>query len=224
MTYAMGLALSPFAVTTGIVLLLGDRGRVKTSLFGLGWFLALLVITAIAMAVVDVVDDDHPEQTADGVNIVQLLFALLFFGLAIVAWVKRPSAESSNPPAAEREGKKPGILDRLDDVGIAGCFGLGLAQGVLVVKNIPLAVSAGAVLGAAALDSTQSAGAVVAFALLASAGVIVPLAVAIVAGHRMDGALASARAWIEQNMTAITLVVLLVLGAYFLGQGLAITG
>ncbi|MGW6695721.1 GAP family protein [Rhodococcus sp. NPDC054953] len=220
-TYAMGLALSPFAVTTAIVLLLGDRGRIKTSLFGLGWFLALLSITAIAAAVIDTVDDDHPEQTADGINVVQLVFAALFFGLAAVAWIKRPAPERSD---SEGKASKPGLLDRLDGIGTIGCFGLGVAQGLLVVKNIPLAVSAGAALGAAPLASAESAGAAAVFALLASAGVIVPLSVRIVAGHRIDSALGDTRAWIERNMTAITLVVLLVLGAYFLGEGLALTG
>lgn len=60
------------------------------------------------------------------------------------------------------------------------------------------------------------------FAFLSTLSVLVPLAVAVVGGERLDPALRRSRDWIEQNLTAITLVVLLVLGALFLGQGLGI--
>ncbi|MFD4460471.1 GAP family protein [Nocardia sp. NPDC058480] len=221
LTYAIGLALSPFAVTTGIVFLLGDRGRTKAALFGLGWFAALAVITTVAMLVVDSVDDDYPEQTADGIDIIALVFAALFFALAVVAWMKRPS--STTAEASKSASGKGGLLDRLDGFSLVGAVGLGLAQGFLVVKNIPLGVSAGAALGSAGLNTAESAVAVAIFAFLATLGVVVPLAAAVLGGQRINPALAQARAWIDTNMTAITITVLLILGAYFLGQGLRLT-
>ncbi len=210
---AIGLALSPFAIVTGIVLLLGARGRVKTALFGVGWFVAILVIATIALWVVEAADAVDEEHTSVGVDIGQLLFAALFLGLAVLTWAKRPTGEE--PP-------KSRLLDRLDGLSVIGALGLGLAQGFVVVKNIPLALGAGARFGEAGLTGANAVTALVVFALVASLGVLVPLAVALVGGQRLTPALTELRDWIEANMTAITLIVLLLLGGLFLGQGLGV--
>ncbi len=62
----------------------------------------------------------------------QLVFGVLFLGLAVLSWRKRP-AEGERP----REAK---MLDRLTNMSSAGALGLGVAQGVLVIKNVPLAM------------------------------------------------------------------------------------
>ncbi|PZF86256.1 GAP family protein [Jiangella anatolica] len=211
---AAGLALSPVAVITGIVLLLGRSGRAKTAVFGLGWLLAVLAIAAAALWLVEAAADDAAEQTADGVDLVQLLFAALFLILAVLAWRKR--AQQDEP------ARKNGLVRRLDTIGVGGAFGLGLAQGFLVIKNLPLALGAGARLGEAALTGADAVVGLVVFAVVSTAGVLVPLAVALVGGPRLDPSLARARDWLEANMSPITICVLGILGGYFLGQGLGI--
>lgn len=224
--FAIGLALSPFAIVTGIVLLLGKRGRTKSALFGLGWFAAITALTTIALFIVDTAEEVYEEATETGVNVLQLVFAVLFFVLALVTWRKRPGrADVSDADAAADEpapgkSKKPSLLSRLDGLSMLGALGVGIVQGLVVIKNIPLALSAGAVFGEAGLAGTENAAAVVVFALVATLGVIVPLGVAMVGGERLTPALQAARDWVEANMSPITLTVLLVLGALFLGQGL----
>lgn len=213
---ATGLALSPLAVITGIILLLGDGGRVKAALFALGWLGAIFVITATAFWVVDVAEDVDAEGTATGVDIVQLLLALLFFGLAVLSWRKRPD---EGGPAPHNK-----LLRRLDDIGVAGALLVGLAQGFVVIKNIPLAAGAGARLGEAELTGGEAAVALLVFALVSTAGVLVPLAVALVGGRTLTPALTAAREWLEANTSAITITVLAVLGSYFLGQGIGLLG
>lgn len=210
---AVGLALSPVALATAVMLLLGSRGRLKTALFGLGWFVVLLVITAIAAAIVDVADDDAPEATTDGVDILLLVIAVLFAVLAMVAWRKRPK---------EGDEEKPSILDRLDGLSVWGALAMGFAQGVIVIKNIPLAVAAGARLGEADLDTAQLVVGLLVFALVAASGVIVPLVLAVLGGERAAPTLARFRDWLSHNMTTISIVVLVVLSAYFFGQGIGI--
>ena len=61
-----------------------------------------------------------------------------------------------------------------------------------------------------------------AFALVSSAGVLVLLIVAIIGGPRASDGLGRAREWLEADMSSITTVVLIVVGLYFLGRGLAI--
>jgi hypothetical protein len=213
---ATGLALSPLAVITGIILLLGDGGRVKAALFALGWLGAIFVITATAFWVVDVAEDVDAEGTATGVDIVQLLLALLFFGLAVLSWRKRPR---EGGPAPHNK-----LLRRLDGIGVAGALLVGLAQGFVVIKNIPLAAGAGARLGEAELTGGEAAVALLVFALVSTAGVLVPLVVALVGGRTLTPALTAAREWLEANTSAITITVLAVLGSYFLGQGIGLLG
>lgn len=213
---ATGLALSPFAVVTAVVLLLGRGGAVKTAAFGAGWFAAILVIAAVATWIVEAGDEADHDATATGVDIVQLLFAALFFGLAALAWRQRPQ------PGVPAQKNK--LLDRLDGIGIVGALGIGLAQGLLVIKNVPLAAGAGARFGEAGLTGGPAVGALVGFALAASAGIVVPLVVALAGGERLAEPLTRSRDWLEANLSAITITVLVVLGAYFLGQGLGVLG
>lgn len=176
---AMGLALSPVAITTALILLLGERrGRLR----------AHERVPA------------GPEQDP-GISDAQVL---------------ELEALDLEPP------QKKGFLSRLDGMGVAACLGLGLAQGVLIIKNIPLGISAGGMLGAADIPEAEQLVSVIIFAVLASLGALLPLVVSIVGGPKVDHALHEARAWIEAHMTAITLVVLLVVGVIFLGEGLGI--
>lgn len=216
--FAIGLALSPFAIVTGIVLLLGNRGIAKTALFGVGWFAALAVIATVALLVVEAAADESVDYTETGVDVLQLIFAALFFALAVVAWIKRPSADG----AAGGDSKESKLLARLDDLTLLSALGIGALQGFVVIKNIPLALSAGAVFGEADLRGVSAVVAVVVFALVASLGVLVPLGVAMVGGARVTDSLARSRTWIEANMSPITLTVLVILGAVFLGRGLGV--
>ncbi|MFE6977075.1 GAP family protein [Streptomyces sp. NPDC057682] len=211
---ATGLALSPLAVITGVVLLLGDRGRTKTAMFGLGWFVAIYAVAALALWVVEAAEDTAAQETADGVDIVQLAFAVLFLALAYLIWRKRPS--SGEPVPQSR------LLARLNNIGIPGSFVLGLAQGVVLIQALPLSLGAGARLGEAGLEGTDAVVSLLIFSLVATAGVLVPLAVALVAGERLTTPLRNTRQWLEENMAAVTITILVILSGYFMGQGFGV--
>jgi hypothetical protein len=147
------------------------------------------------------------------VDVLQLIFAALFLFLAGLSWCKRSRAGEP-----QQENK---LLRRLDTTGVAGAGLLGLVQGFVVIKNLPLAVGAGARVGEAGLGFGVAVLTLV-IALVATGGVIVPVIVAIVGGDSIAPGLVRAREWLEANMLAIGIVVLLVLAAFFLGQGLNI--
>ena len=169
--------------------------------------------------------DDQGGEHAGGVDLVQLGFAALFLVLAGVSWTKRPKggdAARDGAATADSEPAKSKLLDRLDGLSVLGALGVGLAQGFVVIKNIPLALGAGARFGEAGLHGSEAIAALILFAFIASLGVVVPLVVALIGGPRLEVRLRSLRTWLEANMSSITIVVLLVLGGYFLGQGLGI--
>lgn len=211
---ALGIALSPVTVITCIVLLRARRGLAKTAIFALCWFLAILVIAGIAYGLVGGAESTAPDQTRSGIDIFGLLIAVLFWAFAVISWHRRRSRRDRD--------RVRGLLGRLDNIGLLGSAGLGLVQGVVRLKNITLAAGAGALVGEAGLSGAAAAGPLAAFALVSSAGVLVPLIVAIIAGPRASDVLGRARAWLEANMSSITTVVLIVVGLYFLARGLTI--
>ena len=221
---AMGLALSPAAITTALVLLPAPRGRVKTLLFATGWAIVIFAVTAIAMVLTDVADEEDPAGTADGIDVLHLGFGVLFFVLAVVTWIKRPASERGDAVAVGDGGAKPGLMARLDGMGLRACLGVGLAEGVLIIKNIPLGISAGTTLGSVDMSPAAGLGMVAVFTVVATLGALIPLGAVLIGGRRVEGALRAARIWIEAHMTAITLVVLIVFGTIFLGEGLNLAG
>lgn len=211
---AFGIALSPVTVITGIVLLRGRQGRAKTAIFAVCWFLAILVLAAIAYNLVGGADLTAPVRTRSGVDIFQLAVAALFLAAAAVSWRRRHSSGD--------RVRVSGLLRRLDNISMLGSAGLGLAQGFVRLKNITLAVGAGALLGEAGVTGVAAASPLAIFALVSSTGVLVPLIAALVGGPRASIGLTRTREWLEHNRSSITTVVLIVVGLYFLGRGLEI--
>ncbi|GAC57432.1 hypothetical protein GOHSU_19_00370 [Gordonia hirsuta DSM 44140 = NBRC 16056] len=218
---AMALTLSPIAITTVLVLLLGARGRLRALLFTVGWFVSMFLMTLVTALVTGSASEDDPEGTADGIDVLHLVLGVLFFVLAAITWRRRPSARAE-VDKAEEPHKSP-LFQRIDNLGLAGCMVTGLAMGTLIIKNPPLAISAGLELGSVPdITVAQTLVVVILFAILASIAPLVLMLVLLAGGDRMRGQLQAGRNWIEANMTAVTLVILVVVGALFIGEGLSI--
>lgn len=209
---AAGITLSPVSLIIGLVLLLGERGRTKAAIFGFCWFLSILIVTGIAYNIVGAADRADAPDTHLGIEVLQLGLAGFCLALAAISWRRTPRAG-----VLAWESR---LLRHLDNVNVLGAAALGLAQGFVRAKNIFLAIGAGARFGEAGLTRVEAVVALVVFAVLATTGVLVPLIVATIGGSGAPTSLARAREWLERNMSAITIVVLLVVGGFFLGQGL----
>lgn len=229
---ALGLAASPLAITTALILLLGEnRGRLRALAFAAGWFVAMFAITIIPMMLTDSAREDDAEATATGIDVLHLVFAFVFFVLAAITWIKRPKKSAEPVSEADALGlevldleppEKKGFLSRLDGMGVIACLGLGIGQGILIIKNIPLGISAGAQLGSVDVIFAEQVLMAVIFAVMASLGALLPLAFAVFGGPSVESKLRDSRTWIEAHMTGITLAVLVVVGVIFLGEGLGL--
>jgi hypothetical protein len=212
--FAIAIGLSPFAVITVVVLLMGQDGRWKATLFASGWFVVVGAIAAVAYLFVEAAEEADGATSAAGVGVVQLLLGVGFFALAWLSWRKRPS------PGEPAEAMK--VLERVTRISPLGAFGFGLLQGVVVVKNIPLGLAGGARLGEADLNGGQAVVGLLIFALFASAGMIALIVLSAMGGARFHASLGSLRRWLELNMTSITVAVAVLIGALLVGRGLAI--
>lgn len=221
---AMALTLSPLSITAVLVLGLGARGSLRALLFSIGWFVSMFAVTFVTALVTGSAVEDDPEGTAGGIDILHLVFGVLFFVLAYVTWRRRPSATSEAEHAAVGDEKeKNGLFARIDNLGLASCVAVGFAMGLLIIKNPPLAISAGVQLGSVPDITVAKTVVVVAiFALLATIAPLALLGFMVIGGEKVRGTLQNGRTWIEQHMTGVTLAILLIVGTIFLGEGLAI--
>lgn len=100
-----------------------DRSDLRRArLFGLGRFVAIAVLATIALLIVESSRDVSEDYAEIG-------------GLAVLTSIKQ--LRSSDATGRSAEGKESKLLTRLDSLSIIGAFGIGIARGVVVIKNIP---------------------------------------------------------------------------------------
>jgi hypothetical protein len=100
-------------------------------------------------------------------------------------------------------------------------LGIGAAIGAANPKNIAVAVAGAAAISSAGLSTGQSIVSIVAYVVIAAAGVAAPLVVMVSLGDRAQGVLESWRAWLALNNATVMAVLLLVFGVVLVGKGVA---
>jgi threonine/homoserine/homoserine lactone efflux protein len=209
---AAAVALSPFPIVAVVVVLGTARARANGLAFAAGWTGGLAVLTAIATVITSGASDpDSAPSTAVGVG--RVLMGLALFGLAGKTWHHRPRPGEEAP--------MPGWMATLDDAAPGRTVVLGAALSGLNPKIMALTISGAASISQAGLDATESALAAAAFVAIGSSTVLIAVGAHLLAPERAAGPLATLKRFMIDNNTAIMLVVLVVLGANILGEGIA---
>jgi threonine/homoserine/homoserine lactone efflux protein len=112
----------------------------------------------------------------------------------------------------------------IDDLPAAKAFGLGLVLTVLNPKNVGLTIAAAATISSAGLSGSEEIITALAFVLIASITVIVPVVAYLAAGERAEPVLTSMKDWLIANNATVMTVLFAVLGAKVLGDGIAVVG
>ena len=208
---AVGVAVSPVPVIAVILMLGTPRARSNGPAFAAGWVLGLVVVNVIVLAVAGGSDD--PESGAsDTVNVVKLVLGLLFLVMAFKQWRSRPAAGETAP--------MPKWMSAIDEFAAGKSFGLGALLSGLNPKNLALTVAAAASIAQAGLDGGESAVAVAVFVAIGSLTVAGPVLLYIFAGEAAEKPLASIKEFMTEHNAVIMMVLLLVLGAKLLGNGI----
>ena len=108
----------------------------------------------------------------------------------------------------------------MNEGGVVRSFGLGLFLSDFSLKNLALVAAAAGVIGQAGLDNRGVAIAVGIFVLICTIGILVPLLIRVLGKERGDRLLAVWREWLERNVAMLTAVVMVLLGAYLIMQGI----
>jgi len=209
---AIGIAISPMPIIAAILMIMSTKGRTTSLGFLLGWVLGIITAVIAFTLLSSLLPDGGPTGPQPIKGVIQLVLGVLLLLLAVRQWRSRPKPGHA--------ATLPKWMQAIDTMRFLPAAGLGFALAAINPKNLLLAVSTGASIGAGALDPAGTVVVIAVFVVIASATVVVPVVGYAVAADRLSGALASLREWLTRENAAIMAIVLLVLGAAVIGKGI----
>ena len=209
---SVGVALRPVPIIALILMLGTPRATTNGPAFAVGWVLGLAIVSTIVVLVASGSDDpDSGSSTA--VDVVKLLIGLLFLVMALGQWRKRPKQGQA--------AVMPSWMSAIDKFTPGKSLGLGAALSGVNPKNLALTLAAASTIAQAGLDGGETTVAIVVFVIIGSVTVAGPVLFYVIAPRRAAGSLNSIKEFMSEHNAVIMMIVLLVLGAKVLGQGIA---
>jgi threonine/homoserine/homoserine lactone efflux protein len=208
---ALAVALSPIPIIA-VVLILGTAKASSTGpAFAVGWVGGLAAVSALVLLLT--AGASGTESTAsEAVEWGKVAIGALFLYMAVKQWGKRP-----------RRGEEvtlPKWMATLDDITPGRAAILGVTLSGANPKNLALTLSATATIAMAGLDGAEEVIAVAVFVLIGSLSVLGAVLFHAMAGDRATAPLASIKDFMTANNAVIMMVILLLLGAKLIGDGL----
>jgi threonine/homoserine/homoserine lactone efflux protein len=210
---AVGVAISPLPIVAMVLMLVSARGRANGPAFLLGWIVGVLGAGAILLLVAKGADAHDEGQPADWVGWLKLLLGLGLVFMAARQWQGRPHGDE--------EPVTPKWMGALDTFGPAKAAGAGVVLSALNPKNLLLIVAGTAAIAQTGIPGSEQAIALIVFAVIASVGVAAPVVIYFAMGDRADQLLGRLKTWLTRNNGVIMAVLLLVIGAKLVGDGIA---
>jgi hypothetical protein len=204
---AAGVAVGPVQVIAAVMILLSKASTRNSVAFSCGWLLGL---SAVGLAVLAL---DVASGAGEGER--GLLQVLLGAGLLVLAWRKWRSR-----PAEGEAPEPPAWMATIVDLSAPRAVGLGLLLSVPNPKVLAITAAATTSIAGADLPPGQELATLGVFVALASITVIGPVVAHLVAPDRSQPALGAIEAFLTENATTLVAVVLVVLGAKVLGDGI----
>ncbi|WP_168197214.1 GAP family protein [Agromyces laixinhei] len=209
---ALAVAISSVPIMATIVILLSPRRGASAAPFLIGWVLGmvmLVVITTLSAQAVPTPRSDRQPATAVGIAEIAVGAALIV--IAIVSWRRARRNPVDGMPA---------WLGKLTSIGPWSAFGLGAALNIRP-KEILLAIAAGLAVRGAGLTVTESVIAIVVYTVIGASTVAVPVIATLVDAKGMQPRLLSMQEWLGRNNRVVTSLILLLVGVFIIGSGIA---
>ena len=210
---AVGVLISPLPIVAVVLMLVSRRAKANAAAFLAAWFVTVLVVAGLValLAGSSAPDDAGPPAWA---SVVKIVLGVLLLLLAVKQWRGRP-----------RDGvapETPKWMAAIDGFTPVRALGLAVLLSAVNPKNLLLVVSGGAAIASAAPgDTNAQVVATVVFAVVASLGVLTPLVIYLALGERAAAVLDGLKTWMVQNNAVIMAVLLLVIGAKMIGDGVS---
>jgi hypothetical protein len=209
---AVGVALSPVPIIA-IVLMLGTpRARSNGVAFAVGWIVGLSVAGGVVLAFASGNSQDDGEP-ATWVGVLKLVFGVLFVLIAARTWRGRPHGTD--------EAAMPKWMQAIDEFTAGKSLAAGVALSALNPKNLALTIAAAAAIAQTGISTGEEIGALAVFVALGSVSILAPVAIYFFMSAQAETILGGLKSWMAAHNAAIMTVLLLVLGAKLIGDGIA---
>ncbi|KAA9132999.1 GAP family protein [Microbacterium caowuchunii] len=211
LTIGVGVAISPIAIVTVILLATAGKGRTTGTAFVLGCYAFAVLFLTILVVIGRAARTDEPESGAHiTVDVVEIVLGLILLVLAVLQWRKRSSHE---PPA---------WMAKLDGLTVVNAFIVGmLISGPLSPKDLPLLVAAGGRISQASLALWEIVAVILIFSLIGIAAILVPWIISVISPGSVEARLSGVRTWLMANHAVIMTLLFLLLGVKLIGAGVA---
>lgn len=210
----VGVALSPLPIIAAILLLTRPGGRGAGFWFVAGWALAVAALGTAVLLLADGADASESGSPATWVGFVQVGLAVLLVAAAVSQWRSRPGA--GDDPESPSWMRKVEGFTAMQAAGAAALFA------AVKPKNLLLTIAAGTAIAQTGTGAPAQAGALAVFVLLATAGLLAPLAIQMLAGEGAERILGGLRDWMVRENTTIVAVICLVIAVKLLGDGVTV--
>lgn len=207
---AVGLAIVSVPMAVVVLMLVTADARRSVAAFILGWVVGIGAVVALTIAFVDTAVPES--ETTRWASVVRIVLGLALFALAVRQWRSRPRGDA--------EATQPKWMSSVSSLSPLKSLGIALLSAANP-KNAALAVAGGAAIAAGTYVVAEQTVAAVVFTIVASAAVAAPVVVNLVFGERAASMLDSAQSWMAANNAVMMTVILALLGAMVLGEGVS---
>jgi threonine/homoserine/homoserine lactone efflux protein len=202
----IGAAISPWPTTVTIMFLSTGRPLAKALAYLIGYSAVLVAIGIVALTVFGGGDYEGGDRSSAVGGTLDVVFGILFLGLALKLWLKAP--DPSAPP--------PRWMSAFESINIGGAFLLGVFMMVTNFSTLPLYIAGLKELVTANLNPAGNLFALVLFILLIVVELLVPTVVYARSPRRGGELLDGARQWLEKYNRVITICIFVFYGILLL--------
>jgi threonine/homoserine/homoserine lactone efflux protein len=210
---AIGVAISPGPIIAVVLLLATPHARTAGPAFLLGCLAGLAIAGTIILLLAGTVDASDSGEPATWVSLVKIALGALLAFVGVRTWRGRPRGD--------QVAEMPSWMSKIDSLRAPKAFGLGLLLSGVNPKNLLLTVAAAAAIAQTGISSGEQAAALAVFVALGMLGVATPVAIFFALGDRSRTLLDGMRSWMAANNAVIMAVLVLVIGAKLVGDGIA---
>jgi len=209
---AVGVAISPLAIISVILMLVSKRAKGNSLSFVLGWILGLFIVGGIGLFVAKTQDLSPGTGASLAVLVIRFALAALLLFFAYRQWQKRPKPG--------HESIMPKWLLSIDSFRPIKALGLAMLFSALKPKNLILTVAAALDIAQSTFSNVQSVIALAVFVVIASTSVAAPVVLSLVLGEKATWMLEGLKRWFVQNNATVMFVLLLVFSAILIAEGI----